>query len=58
MIIQELLYNYFIETDPEYYNLWLDYYSDYELYQKDLDISTIVRCDSDPKFICNLEVSR
>ncbi len=54
MTIQELLYNYFIETDPEYYNFWLDYYSDYELYQKDLDISTIVRCDSDPKFICNL----
>ena len=58
MTIQELLYKHFIENDPEYYNFWLDYYTNYELYQKKLDISSIVRCDSDPKFICNLEVRK
>ena len=58
MTIKEL-YDYAKEKGAENCNLLLNYYTgdpDYDLYQKKLDTSSLVRCGNDITF--DLEVSR
>ena len=57
MTIKEL-YDYAKEKDLENCNLLLNYYTgdpDYDLYQKKLDISSLVRCGNDITFDLELK---